>query len=239
MIKRIKIAWWIASLGLPLLLSGCVTKTVSTPSVSVSRSVSEHVTDMGIERQVLSNLSSIAGLTAVNHRVGIHAFRGELLLTGEVPSEATKQSIEHMAVSIKEVKKVHNRLKVFAEPKSQSHTVHENYLKAKYLSKLMTSGIKSSQYQVVVRDDIVYMMGILTVNQAQLASQLARQTEGIMGFVSLMTVLASNQEEMSLATLSDTPAPASSGQMSGASSQIPLTVTTSPYINLYQNTDSP
>lgn len=236
MIKRTKIS--LLAMGLALSLFGCVTKTASTPTVFVNRSMSEYVTDMGIERQVLSNLSSIAGLTAINHRVGINVFRGELLLTGEVPNMAIKQAIEQMAVSIKEVKKVHNRLKESTEPKSQSYTIHENYLKAKYLGKLIaSSNIKSSQYQVVVRDNMVYMMGVLTANQLQFARQLATQTEGVVGFVSLMTVLASNQEEADLAVLPDVPD--SSGQMSGVSSQTPLTVTTSPYINLYQNTDSP
>lgn len=201
-------------------LSGCVSKPAVTPNLSLNRTIPERVTDLGIERQVLVNLDSIVGLTKNNHRVAIDAFRGDLLLTGEVPTEATKRAIEQMAKSIKEVKKVHNRLKVSDEPKSQSHTVHENYLKTKYLGKLMTSssGIRMSQYRVVVRDDIIYMMGMLTVNQAQLASKVARQTEGIMGFVSLMTVLASSQEEISRIATHDSYADGQAGgQMSGTS----------------------
>lgn len=201
-------------------LSGCVTKPINTSNLSINRTIPERVTDLGIERQVLSNLDGIVGLTKNNHRVAIDAFRGDLLLTGEVPTIATKRAIEQMAKSIKEVKKVENHLKIFDEPKSQSHTVHENYLKTKYLSKLMTSGggIKMSQYRVVVRDDIVYMMGVMTVNQVQLASKLARQTEGIMGFVSLMTVLAANQEEINRITSHDAHTDGQvGGQMSGVS----------------------
>lgn len=210
---------FIISLLCLVALSGCVSKSANTASLSVNRGISERLTDIGIERQVLSNLDAIVGLTNTNHRVAIDAFRGDLLLTGEVPTEATKRAIEQMAKSIKEVKKVHNRLKVSDEPKSQSHTVHENYLKTKYLTKLMTSGggIKMSQYRVVVRDDIIYMMGMLTVSQAQLASQIARQTDGIMGFVSLMTVLASSQEEISRIANDAYADGQAGGQMSGTS----------------------
>lgn len=208
-----------------VMLGGCASRPISTAGVSVNRTLPERMIDMGIQRQVLVNLPHVMGLSH-NHRVAVDAFQGDVLLTGEVPNETAKNAIEQMVKSIREVKKVHNRLKLSDEPKSQSHTVHENYLKTKFLAKLLVSdGAPSAlQYHTVVRDDIVYMMGIMTVNQARLASQLARQTDGIMGFVSLMTVLAASKEEARLVNEPMTPQ---------------STPSPSPYIELYQNTNSP
>lgn len=236
--------------------TGCATKS---STLSVNRTVTEHMTDIGIERQVLGGLSKVEGLTEDNHRIAIDAFRGELLLTGEVPNTVIKESVENMARSIREVKRVNNYLRVVHHPKSQSHSVHEGYLKTKFLGKLLASrsGIKSSQYRVTVRDDILYVMGTMTVSQANLVKQIATETEGIAGFVSLLTVLASNQTELlehthdTSAGYSSQPATMTpvleSGQISPLSRQPQLQPQSqgqtqnpaSSYVNLYQNTNQP
>lgn len=218
-----------------VILAGCAT-TQQRASLSVNRTLPERMTDIGIEHQVAGGLNQVMGVSGASHRVMADAFRGELLLTGEVADNATKVAIENMVRSIKEVKKVHNYLKVIDKPKSQSHTLHENYLKTKFLSKLLAtrSGIKSSQYHTVVRDDLVYMMGTLTVNQANLTRQIAVETEGVAGFVSLLTVLVATPQELieqttpSYPTHTTTPTPTPQGQSQSSS-----------YINLYQNTNTP
>lgn len=173
-------------------LAACSSLT-KAPEVS-GRNIGEHITDIGVERQILAHLDNIAGLGARNHRVGIDAFRGQVLLTGEVPSEASKQAIGAMADSIEQVKEVHNHLVVAAEPKSQSHTVHEQYLKSKLQAKLLAAGIRLSQYDVAVRNDIAYLMGTLTFAQYQKLEQVAKSTDGIRGLVSLASIIASEQE---------------------------------------------
>lgn len=246
----------IFAIVLAVLLTGCATQKAS---LSLNRTLPERMTDIGIERQVMGGLNQVAGLTQTSqHRIAVDAFRGELLLTGEVPDGATKMAVENMARSIKEVKKVHNYLKINDKPKSQSHTVHENYLKTKFLSKLLAtrSGIKSSQYHAIVRDDLVYMMGMMTVNQSNLARQVASETEGVAGFVSLMTVLAATQQELleqyqmpqtttaqTLPATSTPPAftmPSQGTQGQGVQgTQRQGQSQTSSYINLYQNTNTP
>lgn len=186
MMKKIWVAVFVSAL-----LAGC--SLTKAPEVS-GRKIGERITDISVERQILAHVGKIAGLGTRNHRIGIDVFRGQVLLTGEVPSEASKQAVAAMAGSIEQVKDVHNYLVVAAEPKSQSHSVHEQYLKSKLQAKLLAAGIRLSQYDVVVRDDIAYLMGTLTFAQYQKLEQVTKSTEGIRGLVSLATILASEQE---------------------------------------------
>lgn len=185
MMKKVWLVW-----AMSAVLVGC--SLPKTPEVS-GRRIGERITDISVERQILTHLDNIAGLDVKNHRVGIDVFRGQALLTGEVPSEATKQAIATMAGSIEQVKEVHNYL-VVAAPKSQSHTVHEQYLKSKLQAKLLTAGISLSQYDVVVRNDTAYLMGTLNFAQYQKLEQVAKSTDGIMGLVSLASIIASEEE---------------------------------------------
>lgn len=232
-------------------LSACASKQIE--GISLNRSIPERMTDIGIERQALSGLDNIQGLSEGNHRIAINAFRGNVLLTGETPNEQTRQAVGSMTQSIAEAKQVHNRLKV-AEPKSQSHTVHENYLKTKLTGKLITSGIKPSQYSLVVRDDVAYVMGVLTYTQLQEIKRLAQETEGILGFVPLADVLATQEQinndntatSNQAASTTSTSTPSGNYTDSGYPNSIyPNSATNSPnttnssYIRLYQGKNAP
>lgn len=228
-----------------ILLGGCANKTTAptaASSVSLNRSVPERLTDIGIKRQILSHLDGIEGLSQGNHRVAIDSFRGNVLLTGEAPSEQTAQAIANMAQSIAEVKRVHNRLSV-GEAKSQSHSVHENYLKTKLNGKILVNKIRPSQYHLVVRDDTAYVMGALTYAQRNLIEKLAQETQGILGLVFLVDILVTQSESDSATNAT----PYSYSPQSGGAPQSdrPQTsgaygnTTQSGYIRLYQGTDSP
>lgn len=173
-------------------LSGCVMK--STNSLSPTRTISERVVDLGIERDARSHLPIVEGLVNHGHRVAIDAFRGEVLLTGEVPSEHAKMAVERMVRSIREVREVHNRLQVTVPPKSQSHTVQEKYLQAKLAGKLLNSGMKPGQYSVVVRNDVAYLMGAMSYEESVAVRGLTQQTAGIRRFVPLGELFATSEE---------------------------------------------
>lgn len=179
-----------------LSLVGCTTTQGGQQDMQpVNRTIPEHLMDVGIEHEILRGLSLVGELSD-DHRVAADAFRGEVLLTGEVSSQVAKQAIENMVLSIRDVKRVYNRLVVDEEPKSQSHTLHENYLKAKLSTKILTSGsgIKPNQYKLVVRDDIAYFLAEVNHAQSVRAHALARETAGIRGFVHLGTVFATPEE---------------------------------------------
>ena len=186
-------------------LTGCV---ANTSGLNINRTLPEKIADVTTERQLLTLLDGVQGLTSNNHRVAINTFRGELLLTGEVPSDTVRRAISDKAARLPGVTKVYNYLKVM-QNKSQSHTLHENYLKAKLNAKLLASGIISpTQYELVVRDDTAYLMGALTYPQLTTLHDVAASTDGVLALVSLVDVLMTESERSVLAAMA--PAAASS-----------------------------
>lgn len=171
--------------ALAISLTACVSAKTQVvyegQEYAVSRTALEKMTDFSIEREIIKNINQITGIEDGNHRVGINSFRGDVLLTGEVPSDAIKTEIEQITKSIRQVDSVYNYLTV-GEPKSQSHTLQEQYLKTKVDAKLLLKqkeNITPSQYLVVVRDDMAYIMGVMTKAQQEEIIQTAYTVDGV------------------------------------------------------------
>lgn len=148
----------------------------------IYRTIPERISDEAIERTSYKNLTNIRGVGENNVRIAIDSFRREVLLTGEVPSEQVKADVANMISSINDVKKVYNHLTVTATPKAQSHTLHENYLKSKIITKIVSAGgIRLPQYKLVVRDNIAYVVGFLTTQQGQTIVNIISSVQGMEG----------------------------------------------------------
>lgn len=172
-------------------LGACATGGIDSVGADVmGRTIPERIGDESIELTARRNLSTIPGIHENNVRIAIDSYRGEVLLTGEVPSEQAKVEIGRTIESIKDVNKVFNYLVVTETPKSQSHTVHENYLRSKISARLLTNrDIKLSQYKIVVRDRTAYVMGYLTLAQQDYILQAIQSTPGMAMAVTLTTLV--------------------------------------------------
>lgn len=170
-------------------LTSCATGTQGTQGDVMGRSLIERINDGNISLLARRALSNIEGMTDNNVRIAIDSYRRDVLLTGEVPSEYIKQQVEQRILSVRDVDKVFNHLTVIDIPKSQSHTVHENYLRSKIHAKLLLNpDIKSSQYKIVVRDQTAYVMGDLTPAQQNDILNAIQNTSGMAMAVTLTTV---------------------------------------------------
>lgn len=180
----------LTAVGLTACVSSAPVTTTDGTILTPNRTLPERLTDVGIERGILSSVHNISGLTQGNHRIAVDSHQGVVLLTGEVPSESAKLAVQNIAASIREVNRVFNFLKVTDTPKSQSHTVHENYLKGKIRTKLLAqSAILPTQYSIEVRNDVAYVMGMMTQEQQQIIEQNIASIDGLAGLKFLVDVL--------------------------------------------------
>lgn len=185
--------------GAMMALTGCSTLTISGDanqnfgSYELGRSLPERIIDESIEFTARKNLLHINGVSESTVRIALDSFRREVLVTGEVPSQAVKADIEAMLKSMRDVAVVYNYLTVTDTPKSQSHTVHESYLKSKINARLITNhGIKASQYKIIVRDRTAYIMGYMTAMQQDYILQAVQQTAGMASAVTLTTLVGND-----------------------------------------------
>lgn len=189
-----------------MLLSACATQNANSNNNSgyygvpvMYRTLPEAISDEAIERTSHKNLTNIHGVSENSVRIGIDSFRREVLLTGEVPSEQVKTDVANMISSIHDVKKVYNYLTVTATPKAQSHTLHENYLKSKIIAKILgTGGVHPSQYKLVVRDNMAYLLGFLTAQQEQTIINTIASVQGMEGVRVLTTRIDGDVSQLSL-----------------------------------------
>ncbi|MFB6348706.1 BON domain-containing protein [Moraxella sp. ZJ142] len=202
--KILAVALCAAVFGLTACASG---KADSIGADAMGRSIPEHISDSSIELTARRNLVTIPGINPSNVRVAIDSYRREVLLTGEVPSEQIKVDIGRTIESMRDVNKVFNYLTVIETPKSQSHTVHENYLRSKINARLIANrNIKSSQYKIIVRDRTAYVMGNLTTAQQDDILQAIQATPGMAMAVTLTTLVDhAPMDDASMATETYTP----------------------------------
>ncbi|MGP5134665.1 BON domain-containing protein [Psychrobacter cibarius] len=250
-----------------IVTTGCTTNyltnsTEGTYGVPMTeRTIPQRLLDRSIEHTVKINVYGLKEDLQQTSRMGIDSFNSEVLLTGEVPTEAIKVEVEKVVSSMPDVRHVYNELNVSAS-KGYSSTVHDGYITSKLLAKVAASdGVKASQIKAVTNDGVVYIMGRMTPTQQSHLIDIANSTVGVTELVLLTTVVddrgvkiskddimsennlvnpASAPVVVDAASISNSEAPASVG------TSTPIVVTeedgttveqpsSSPYIDLYQD----
>ena len=185
------------AIGVMLLTSiaatGCTTNyltnsTEGTYGVPMTeRTIPQRLLDRSIEHTVKINVYGLQENLQQTSRMSIDSFNSEVLLTGEVPTEAIKAEIEKVVSSMPDVRHVYNELNVSAS-RGYSSTVHDGYITSKLLAKVASSnGVKASQIKAVTNDGVVYIMGRMTPTQQSHLIDIANNTVGITELLLLNT----------------------------------------------------
>lgn len=260
------------AIGVMLLTSiaatGCTTNyltnsTEGTYGVPMTeRTIPQRLLDRSIEHTVKINVYGLQENLQQTSRMSIDSFNSEVLLTGEVPTEAIKAEIEKVVSSMPDVRHVYNELNVSAS-RGYSSTVHDGYITSKLLAKVASSnGVKASQIKAVTNDGVVYIMGRMTPTQQSHLIDIANNTVGITELVLLTTVVddrgvkigdddimyennLANPAAIPVVESGAAPALASSVAVDPTINATPIIVnedgtpvnkpSSSPYIDLYQN----
>ena len=175
--------------------TGCTTNyltnsTEGTYGVPMTeRTIPQRLLDRSIEHTAKINIYGLIEDLQQTSRMGIDSFNSEVLLTGEVPTEAIKAEVEKVVNSMPDVRRVYNELEVSAS-KGYSSTVHDGYITSKLLAKVATSdGVKASQIKAVTNNGVVYIMGRMTPTQQSYLIDIANSTVGVTELVLLTTVV--------------------------------------------------
>ena len=178
-----------------IITTGCTTNyltnsTEGTYGVPMTeRTIPQRLLDRSIEHTVKVNVYGLKQDLQQTSRMGIDSFNSEVLLTGEVPTEAIKAEIEKVVSSMPDLRRVYNETNVSAS-RGYSSTVHDGYITSKLLAKVAASdGVKASQIKAVTNDGVVYIMGRMTPTQQSHLIDVANSTVGITELVLLTTVV--------------------------------------------------
>jgi len=169
-----------AALVAPL-LQGCVELAlvgagVAMATVEDRRSTSSQLEDRGIELRVANRIDDKLG-----ERVHVNAtsYNRYVLLTGEVPDEALKAEVEALARSVPNVLGVTNDLQIAGQSSTTSRS-NDTLITSKVKTRLLDAN-KTNPFQikVVTEAAVVYLLGIVTEQEAADAVEIARTTSGV------------------------------------------------------------
>ncbi len=183
----------------PLVVGGAV---VGGLSATDRRTTGSQVEDEGIELKVASALRQ-----SIGNRIhaNVTSYNRQVLLSGEVASQAEKDRAEKLAVSQDNVQSVVNDLAVIP-PSSLTQrakdTVIPGQVKAAFLD---AKDLQSNAIKVVTERGQVYLMGRVTAREAKRATDIARGIGGVTKVIRIFEEI-SEQELQRLSGTTATPA---------------------------------
>ncbi|MFT7687517.1 MAG: osmotically-inducible protein OsmY [Candidatus Azotimanducaceae bacterium] len=146
------------------------------------RTIGTQWDDQLLESRGKANIKAAISEAKQTH-VNITAFNGVVLLTGQVPSEEVKTSSSSAIEGLRKAKLVHNEL-VIAGPTSLMSRTNDTWLTTKVKTALIASNESAgNRIKVVTENSIVYLMGLLTKDEADAAVEVARGVFGIQKIV--------------------------------------------------------
>jgi osmotically-inducible protein OsmY len=174
--------------GTSMVLSGCVPLVIAGAAGGAAlvatdrRSAGVQLDDESIELKIASNIGSGFGDRV---HVNVTSYDGVVLLTGEVPTQDLKGQIGEIARTTPKVKRVDNELGV-APVSSVGTRANDSYITSKVKARFVEANkFPPNRVKVVTEREVVYLMGIVTHSEADLATQIAATTSGVVRVVKL------------------------------------------------------
>jgi len=182
-------------LALPL-LQGCGPAFVGGAAMGVSilhdrREAGIVLTDEKIELKAMAKISEEPSL-AEHSGVSITSYNQVALLTGQADSPQVKQGIADLVAGFPEVKRVIDEVEV-APRASLRNESHDAYITSRVklaLFDLELPDFDPSRVKVVTEQDVVYLMGLVTEQEAHAVVEKVRYVNGVKRVVKIFEYIA-------------------------------------------------
>ncbi|WP_432696324.1 BON domain-containing protein [Marinobacterium sp. YM272] len=143
-----------------------------------SRTFGNYIEDEMIETKTLVNISKGSAKLGQSH-VNVTSFNGQVLLSGQVPDANIKREAETITAQVREVGKIHNELEI-AGPTSGIVRTNDVYLTSRVkLQLLADKNVPGSRVKVVTENSTVYLMGLVSRNEADTTVAVVRSVPGV------------------------------------------------------------
>jgi osmotically-inducible protein OsmY len=179
--KKIRFALLVAFSLSALLLQGCIEMAVVGAGGAVLSAVDRRTTgvqvdDEGIELRASNRVSERFGDKV---HVNISSFNRSVLVTGEVPDANVRAEIEKLIQGVQGLRGITNDLQV-AGGASLTSRAGDATITGKVKARLFDSGkVNPVHVRVVTEASVVYLLGIVTEAEANVAVEVARTTGGV------------------------------------------------------------
>lgn len=176
-----------------MLSSGCSNLLVAVDSNAIEdppgkRTMAQQLADESIELKAVVNMHAADSNFKGSHIVAV-SFNGYVLLAGQVPNEALKSKAADVVRDIRHVRRIYNELEVSAPTASLVRT-SDTWITAKIKSSLLTgSDTPGLRTKVVTENGVVYLMGMVTREEADRLANAAAGISGVQRVVRLFEII--------------------------------------------------
>ncbi|WP_338522691.1 BON domain-containing protein [Pseudomonas batumici] len=171
-------------------LSGCSSVLTATRDEPINddrgtRTLGSKIDDSLIDTKVAVNVAKADPELENGSHIVVTSYNGIVLLAGQTPREDLKAKAEQAAAAVQRVKKVNNELQVL-DPSSVAARASDNWLTTKIKTQMLTdNAIPGSRIKVVTENGIVYLLGLVTRDEANRATNLVQGVSGVQKIVKL------------------------------------------------------
>jgi osmotically-inducible protein OsmY len=162
-------------------LSSCAVVAVGGVAATATiladrRSPSVQAIDKGIDWEASGAFSKKFG---DNAHINVTSFNQKVLLTGEVKDAGIKREADTYVKAMKNARTVYNEL-IIGPNSSYTARANDSYLESKIKTQMIfTEKLPSNSMAIVAEGSSVYLMGILTQGEAELAKKITSNTNGV------------------------------------------------------------
>lgn len=167
----------------PVVVGGAVTGALVATD---RRSSGAQLDDQGIELRAANRLRDQMGNQA---RVSVTSYNRRVLLTGEAASDKAKAQAEAIVKGMDNVEAIYNELAITNSP-SLTEKASDTLLTGRVKAGLVEiREISANSFKVVSERNTVYLMGRVTQQESDMATEVARTTKGAERVVRVMEIL--------------------------------------------------
>lgn len=144
--------------------------------VADRRTSGTYIEDQGIELKAMTRLNDKFNDTV---HVTVTSYNRNVLLTGETPTETVKNEVEQLVRTVPNVASVLNEIAIGPLTPFSSHS-NDTYITSKVKGRMIEANkFPVNQVKVVTENGVVYLLGIVTRQEADDAVDITRTTSGV------------------------------------------------------------
>jgi osmotically-inducible protein OsmY len=164
-----------------LSLTGCIGAVfaggaMAANSAGSNLTVGTQMDDVSIKTKAINVLNKYPALVN-NSNVEITVFNSIVLILGQVPTQALSDDIASDISKIPNVRIVYNRLTV-GKPVSFGTYAHDSWLTTKVKAAFIGK-VNPSEFTVVTENGVVYLIGLVTAADGNVAALTASKVSGV------------------------------------------------------------
>lgn len=170
-------------------LSGCVGVMLGGAAGGASvindpRTAGSQVEDESIELKAGNALHGQKDLAQQVH-INVTSYNQVVLLSGEAPTEDMRTRVFELVKGIEKVRITHNEVTI-AAPSPLTARTNDSWLTTSVKARIVgAKELNAIRIKVVTEAGTVYLLGLVTQQEADLAAQIASQTAGVQRVVKL------------------------------------------------------